>query len=154
MKIKTADLIGPAIDWAVAKCEGLPLRRDPMGFKTGQQAGWWVWGGEGQNEIVGHLKTRRNQHDGYSPSTNWSQGGPIIEREKLSASYWGDKSKFGQHSKPEQWWEARHPTHRTQSRRTVGFGPTPLIAAMRCYCCAKLGEYVDIPEELCQRANS
>ena len=28
------------------------------------------------------------------------------------------------------------------------YGPTPLIAAMRCYCCAKLGDEVDIPDEL------
>jgi hypothetical protein len=27
-------------------------------------------------------------------------------------------------------------------------GPTPLIAAMRCYVASKLGDYIDIPEEL------
>ena len=27
-------------------------------------------------------------------------------------------------------------------------GPTPLIAAMRCYVASKLGDDVDIPEEL------
>jgi len=27
-------------------------------------------------------------------------------------------------------------------------GPTPLIAAMRCYVASKLGEEVDVPEEL------
>lgn len=27
-------------------------------------------------------------------------------------------------------------------------GPTPLIAAMRCYVASKLGDEVDIPEEL------
>jgi len=27
-------------------------------------------------------------------------------------------------------------------------GPTSLIAAMRCHCSAKLGDEVDIPEEL------
>ncbi len=29
-----------------------------------------------------------------------------------------------------------------------GMGPTPLIAAMRCYVASKLGDEVDIPEEL------
>ena len=28
------------------------------------------------------------------------------------------------------------------------YGPTPLIAAMRCYCSFKLGDEVDVPEEL------
>lgn len=32
--------------------------------------------------------------------------------------------------------------------RTVWSGPTPLIAAMRCYVASKLGDTVDIPEEL------
>ena len=27
-------------------------------------------------------------------------------------------------------------------------GPTPLIAAMRCYVASKLGDEVDVPEEL------
>jgi hypothetical protein len=27
-------------------------------------------------------------------------------------------------------------------------GPTPLIAAMRCYVASKLGDEIDIPEEL------
>jgi hypothetical protein len=28
------------------------------------------------------------------------------------------------------------------------FGPTPLIAAMRCYVASKLGDDINIPEEL------
>jgi len=28
------------------------------------------------------------------------------------------------------------------------YGPTPLIAAMRCYVASKLGEEVEAPEEL------
>lgn len=28
------------------------------------------------------------------------------------------------------------------------YGPTPLIAAMRCYVASKLGDEVEIPEEL------
>jgi hypothetical protein len=29
-----------------------------------------------------------------------------------------------------------------------GYGPTPLIAAMRCYVASKLGDEVELPEEL------
>jgi hypothetical protein len=28
------------------------------------------------------------------------------------------------------------------------YGPTPLIAAMRCYVASRLGDEVDVPEEL------
>lgn len=143
MKVKTTDLIGPALDWAVATIEGYVCQFDD------EVSGPWLVPQEG------FLHDEKPLSE-FSPSTNWSKGGPIIERENLSVSYWGDKSRFGQHSMPEQWWEARHPTHRTQSRRTVGFGPTPLIATIRCYCCAKLGDVIDIPEELlqCQQQRS
>ena len=30
----------------------------------------------------------------------------------------------------------------------AAYGSTPLIAAMRCYCRAKLGDELEIPEEL------
>jgi hypothetical protein len=30
----------------------------------------------------------------------------------------------------------------------VAFGPTPLIAAMRCYVISKLGDEVEVPDEL------
>ena len=31
---------------------------------------------------------------------------------------------------------------------TYGYGPTPLIAAMRCYVASKLGDEVEVPVEL------
>jgi hypothetical protein len=70
----------------------------------------------------------------YSPSTNWAQGGPIIEREGLclwSEGYdWEAKIQIGSGEWLTEWAE------------------TPLVAAMRCYVASKLGDEVDIPEEL------
>ena len=39
---------------------------------------------------------------------------------------------------------------RTDRRRAQwnGAGPTPLIAAMRCYVAYKLGDEIEVPEEL------
>ena len=137
--MKTAKLTGAALDWAVAKCVGLPLKLDPMGFRKDSpestQAGWWVWDGEGQNQIIGHRKTRRGEEDGYSPSTDWAQGGPIIEREKICPCP-------SDHPVGERWNATDFSGHVT------AFGPTPLIAAMRCYVASKLGDNIDIPEEL------
>jgi hypothetical protein len=67
----------------------------------------------------------------YSPSTSWAQGGPIIERERINIS---DDGGDG--------WKA------DDSIGHWGYGPTPLLAAMRCYVASKLGEEVEIPEEL------
>lgn len=68
-------------------------------------------------------------------STDWAQGGPIIEREGISVNY-----ANGQ-------WEA-HTTTDQDTYDQIEYGPTPLIAAMRCYVASKLGDEVDIPEEL------
>lgn len=65
MKIKTAELTGAALDWAVAKCVG----SDP--------------------EITqyGGTTALRFEHRLYSPSTDWATGGPIIEWRKITLGY-------------------------------------------------------------------
>ena len=116
MKIKTADLIGPALDWAVAKCEGLNSVAACYLNGEGQlmyleEASWPTW----------------------EPSTNWSQGGPIIEQELLCVNP----------DTPRNQWMAI-----TNSAEIVQFGPTALIAAMRCFVASRLGDEVDVPDEL------
>ena len=140
--MKTSELIGPALDWAVAKCEGL---KECMVFGRGtvKDTGFAVPNKRGGYEPV-LLKCVHDkwfkQCDGYpwgsgqviwQPSTDWSQGGPIIERERLELKDDGGTD-----------WLASH------NNETVQFGPTPLIAAMRCYVASKLGDDVEIPEEL------
>ena len=65
-----------------------------------------------------------------SPSTNWAHGGPIIEREEICVL-----------APVRGLWRGRK-EGRTQ------YGPTPLIAAMRCYVASKMGDEVEIPQEL------
>ena len=67
--------------------------------------------------------------DNYS--TNWALGGPIIEREELS------NLKCYNHNE----WECNNGDIFCE-------GPTPLIAAMRCYVASKLGDEIEVPEEL------
>ena len=105
--MKTSELTGHALNWAVARCEG----------------------GVGADQLIGTW---------YSPSTNWAQGGPIIEREKMSLSC-GD----GTWGVAEGKWEASHP-----KCLYVEHGATPLEAAMRCYVVSVLGDEVEIPEEI------
>lgn len=117
MKMKTCDLIDAPLDWAVATCdEGEELAQ-----------GWhphtWVRGGQHELRAVP-----------YAPSTDWAQGGPIIERE------WIDL-----HCVNDSLWEAECPATGGLAMQN---GPTPLIAAMRCYVASKLGDEVEIPEEL------
>ena len=118
--MKTSKLIGPALDWAVAKCENTGKL-----IKLG-----YVY------EIVVNISADLGGGEAvYTPSTNWSQGGPIIEREKFCAPVW---DKLWKH------WSVPHPKNAALRIH----GPTPLIAAMRCYVASKLGDEVEIPEEL------
>jgi hypothetical protein len=68
----------------------------------------------------------------YMPSVDWAQGGPIIEREMLCLSVTGSVG-----SSIRRW---RCGTHMGYEQ----FGPTPLIAAMRCYVASKLGDEVEV----------
>lgn len=65
----------------------------------------------------------------YSPSTDWSQGGPIIERMKPTSFYYWE---------PTGLW-----TCAWGNGPRWATGVTPLIAAMRCLVASKFGEEVD-----------
>ena len=70
-------------------------------------------------------------------ATDWAQGGPIIEREVISLI----------HPKYDCW--TAHCYDKTLDDESYTLdGPTPLIAAMRCYVASRLGDEVDVPEEL------
>ena len=75
--------------------------------------------------------------EGYAEheySTKWAQGGPIIERWEI------DTNKTGLRT-----WRAKTISI---GRLYQATGPTPLIAAMRCYVASKLGDEIDVPEAL------
>ena len=123
MKIKTSELTGPALDWAVAKSEG--ERYGPPTFRVHQNS----------KGATVYLNTGMQQSGiPYRPSTDWAQGGPIIEREGITLRSCIDGAA----------WDAELAYEET----ILAPGPTPLIAAMRCYVASKLGDEVDIPEEL------
>ena len=123
MKIKTAELIGRQLDYAVALSAG------GTGFRYDTIASYWITI-DGKHYV---LSNGWSEDQCYTPSTNWLRGGPIIEREIISICT--------QMTNKDWMAESFHGD-------IDGFGPTPLIAAMRCYVASKLGDTVEIPEEL------
>lgn len=121
MNMKTAELSGAALDWAVAKCEG---------FLDNPES--WMY----------QAKTTDLKRSTFHPSIHWAQGGPIIEREFISVS-----NEFSNFIKGYEW-AAWTPAPIRDDAETFGYGPTPLVAAMRCYVASKLGDTVDIPADL------
>lgn len=140
MKIKTRDLTGPALNWAVAKCEG----RNPMFCGTTIKVVW-------ANDING------DEQEELEYSTDWAQGGPIIERMGIasrrhplggwSAMLSADLGDSRDTAWSEYSWN-RHEAARPRPRRTLYSGPTQLIACLRVLVACKLGGEVEIPEEL------
>jgi hypothetical protein len=125
--MKTAELTGNALDWAVAKCELM------------NGADYTL---EVDKDVDGKL---RINFGGMYPewSTDWSEGGTIIERERMQITPRGETTDL---------WEAIMFDNIFMDDGSDCFqtGTTPLIAAMRCYVASKLGEEVDIPQELTQ----
>ena len=75
----------------------------------------------------------------YSPFTGWAMFGPIIERERI---------QIFPHNGATEWCGVSHVQREDYVALLTKDGPTPLIAAMRCYVASKLGGKVEIPEEL------
>lgn len=126
MKLKTKYLTGAALDWAVAKAKGYA-------------------------DFVLDAKRFREMHDTghYNYSTNWAQGGAIIERELITldvATTDYDEEKDAVVRLPTPIWYAAK--ENGDDEETLARGETPLIAAMRCYVVSKLGYEVDMPGEL------
>jgi hypothetical protein len=73
------------------------------------------------------------------PSSVWEDGGPIIERERIMLEPpWHRPSIW---TTPSGQWVAWMP----DPTRAGGFGPTPLVSAMRAFVSAKFGEEVELP---------
>ena len=120
MKLKTSTMTDHALDWAVATAEGYRFE---------------VITHEGKPRVV-------NLDLGWfvEAGESWAQGGPIIEREKIAVAY---------QTKDDGWevpnWAAWMSL--VEDRQMV-MGETALIAAMRCYVASKIGDEVEIPDEL------
>jgi len=132
--MKTSELIGPALDWAVAKCEELDFEIDAQlqNYPHIMQADKNVWGER--------CCILRQECGGvrFQPSIDWAQAGPIIERERIELNVSMTSGK----------WVARkhQPTLMHDNFRTEG--KTYLIAAMRCYVSSKMGDEIEMPKEL------
>ncbi len=118
--MKTSELTGSALDWAVAKA-------DENLYPSGDVR--LIDGGVITISAGGHEEA--DHWHRYSPSTDWAIGGPIIERELIAIGF---DDEFG--------WMGM------DMDGNYFMGATPLEGAMRCYAISKLGAEIVIPEEL------
>jgi hypothetical protein len=118
--MKTSELKGLAFNWAVAIALG------------------WKW--KAGNSTIILARPNKNPKrkftelglDHFHPTTCWSIAGPIIEREMIELVPQSPAS-----------WDAMY-----RGQHIPYDGPTPLIAAMRCFVASKLGDEIELPKEL------
>ena len=119
--MKTSELTGKTLNWAVAKCEGI-------------------------EDIIYNYSG--DDSSKYFPSQDWSQGGPIIEKHitKLWQNLNGTFCAQIKYRAP--YYSPTYDADIGMAAFINKHGQTPLIAAMRCYVASKLGDEVEIPKEL------
>ena len=140
MKVKTSELTGAALDWVVAVAKGI----NPADILFDGRRIYRRTRDE-EGNLTGSYMTGPE----FLFSKMWEAGGPIIEQSGIglhqnSKRLWSD---------PNRRWQASLILNKDDvASCRIGFGPiygpTPLIAAMRCYVSSKLGDVVEIPKEL------
>lgn len=127
VEVQCGDLSGPALDWAVAKVEGVFVHiGDP---ELGDELRIFFVSGKGMPCVVRYL-----------PSTDWRFGGPMIEKYQLCVRpHCTTNGVVTSWAADTDW-----PIDRTPGK----CGSTPLIAACRAIVAAHLGEVVSVPAEL------
>lgn len=133
VRVNVAEIEGSALDFAVAICEGY----DPqmLNTKTGV-----VY------SLSGH----------YAPTVDWARGGVIIGREKIGLLFRARTA-----CRDEDWFATPDDQDVVESYEGESFdatfmvnagdgffGPTALVAAMRCYVNKKMGPVVDVRADL------
>ena len=105
--MKTSELRGAVLDWAVEKIELSEFHSDGIGLI-------------------------------YRPSEDWETAGPIIERERINLR------------QPRNGGSGDFVAYIDCGTGKVFYktGATALEAAMRCFVGSKLGEEIEVPEEL------
>jgi hypothetical protein len=147
--IRTSQLTGAVLDWAVATCEQIAIHIGNGGRITLDR--------EKNPDIrCGEVAA---QFGVYSPSTLPEQGKPIIEREGIILV---NKPNGEWHAIKDTRIDDRHhweknrftdPTSHQRKSRPDQFlficaAATPLLAAMRCHVAARLGDEIAVPDEL------
>ena len=114
-----------ALDWAAAKCQGWSDIRLAKVFLLATDS-----------------------EDGSNFSTDWADGGPVIESNAINVSM---------RCHPDVWDAVIKPAYFTSGRpdsgvqqEVIATGRTPLEAAMRCYVISKLGPQIEVPIDLSQ----
>jgi len=127
MKITPDKMDTLALDWSVGQCEKRKL-----------------YLAKSKRLMTANYGAFNHRHGApwYEPSSNWLQGGRIIERERLLI-----QPEIGKEGVGNAWYAV-------SMNGTDSYGHTPLIAAMRCYVASRLTQAglteVELPPDIAE----
>lgn len=121
IKVKSVDLIGPVLDWAVAKVEGIDVKANNPGDP---------WPLSVECLLIGVPNY----------STDWAQGGPLIDRYQVGVT--------GIDREHTVFFANAFYDGNSYDSCANAKGPTRLIASMRAIVRLTLGDVVSVPVEL------
>ena len=121
MKVEASTAEGIALDWAVGQCDKRKL-----------------YLAKSKRLMTANYGTFNHRHGApwYEPSSNWLQGGRIIQSNLITLDItdtaYDDKTDECIKLKTPEWWSS--------IGEVTARGSTPLIAAMRCFVTSRLAE--------------
>jgi hypothetical protein len=125
-------LSGPALDWAVARSFGwVDFPSDSI-----EQGNYWHL--DAEKAPYG----RRLYKDDWKPSSDWGQAGRIIQDKGITLVARTDFAT----GTPDYWATMDRYDGQNADERTGVDGPTPIVAAMRCFVASELGYKIEIPD--------
>lgn len=126
VEVKTQDLIGAALDWAVAmaeKVDGFVTHKGRPAFEKEFDPDCWA-----DDSCLKVFKCWQY----YAPSAEWSQGGPLIEKYAVEFEWITDATIRAE----------------VPACASSGYGNRHLTAACRAIVASVLGDTVSVPKEL------
>lgn len=135
--MKVSELTGALLDYWVARAEGLEHSPAMLPMRPG-----FVMVPFDSEDEEGPLRDYR----AFEPSSNWADGGPIIEQHRISVIYTPNET-YGSGEQAGVWfppgWRARITDH--PKAHSLVHAETALIAAMRCFLTSVYGK--EVPNE-------
>lgn len=134
MKIKTSELVGSALDRAVDLAEGftfsLGIPESQTAINESCRKGVWRRAPGGRWACMSCFGHSRSSRD-------WGEGGPILTEAKISRTI--DHSGL---------WIAYYGFNYSDDKEHMQCHTSELVAGLRCYVSMRLGDEVEIPDDL------
>ncbi|WP_441253156.1 DUF2591 domain-containing protein [Pseudomonas putida] len=134
IEVKTADLVGDALGWAVGKAEGLDLYLEPPGYNG---VPWRVFS-RYRGEAIEHIKR-------YNPWEDWALGGPLAVKYQISLIPEAHEGPDGTELS-ERWRASVY--YKAGEHYGTDYCGTALIAACQAVVATEFGDTVQVPKEL------